>query len=105
MKLMSKRPSDLQDEGPLYLTPKILNEGEKWQELEVWFKRVPLGVNLIDKLMASIVQNTRLNKTEKQFYKPFIKENYSDKIAQIWSKRNTDHGNYWTQECPKLGRL
>ena len=58
MKLMSIRPSDLQDEGPLYLTPKTLNEGEKWQELEVWFKRVPLEVNSIDKLMAPIVKNT-----------------------------------------------
>ena len=38
--------------------PKILNEGEKWQELEVWFKIVPLEVNSIDKLMASIVKNT-----------------------------------------------
>ena len=44
--------------------------------------------------MASIVKNTWLNKTEKRFYKPFIEENYSDKIARIWSKRNKDHGNY-----------
>ena len=82
MKLMSKRPSNLQDEGPLYLTPKILNEGEKWQELEVWFKRVPLGVNSIDKLMASIVKNTQLNKTEKRFTNHSLRKTTMTKLRK-----------------------
>ncbi|CAH3031546.1 unnamed protein product [Pocillopora meandrina] len=57
---LSRRPQELRDKGPFYLT---IIENPK---TNVWYKKQRLGVNSIDNMMKSVVKNTALETSKKK---------------------------------------
>ena len=56
-----KRPGDLKNKGPLFLTP-IVNPLDD----NVWYKHMRLGVNTLNNMMKSIIKNSSLSSCGKK---------------------------------------
>ena len=57
---LSRRPLELRDKGPFYLT--VIDN----PKTEVWYKKQWLGVNSIDHMMKNIIKNTPLETSSKR---------------------------------------
>ena len=78
--LASKRPSELKCHGPLYLTP--LRKDRLWDKTEVWFAKIPLGVNLIDTFVRRMVASAGLDSTNKHFTNHSIRKTTVKKLKK-----------------------
>ena len=90
--LISKRPPNLKNTGPLYLRPL-----DKPHE-DVWYSSQPVGVNTIDTYMKKIAKLGNVDFTNKKFTTHSVRRQLSvsckrqgflnDKIAAITGHRN-----------------
>ena len=78
--LVSKRPSELKHHGPLYLTP--LRKDRSWDSTEVWFIKVPLGINLIDTFARRMVAAAGLDSTKNHFTNHSIRKTTVKKLKK-----------------------
>lgn len=77
-KLLSKRPDDLSESGPLYLSP--LRKERDWCRAAVWFSRVSLGVNTINTLMKNMARAAGLDTTNKHYTNHSIRKTTVQKL-------------------------
>ena len=61
-RMISRRPSIMKMSGPLYLTPL-----QQYQGRDVWYSRVPVGINKIDGFMKAMSIKAGLDKTNKKY--------------------------------------
>ena len=78
--LVSKHPSELKHHGPLYLTP--LRKDRSWDSTEVWFIKVPLGINLIDTFARRMVAAAGLDSTKNYFTNHSIRKTIVKKLKK-----------------------
>ncbi|XP_065918766.1 uncharacterized protein KIAA1958-like [Dysidea avara] len=77
--MISKRPLDLKSHGPLYLTP-IRNE--TWNNKDVWYTSVPLGVNSINTFIPRMVVAAGLDHTNKHYTNHSIRKTTVKKLKK-----------------------
>ena len=66
--LLSKRPFELRDNGPLYLFP--IKKEKNWAIESVWFTRAQVGVHSIDNFVQKISIAAGLDITPKKLHQP-----------------------------------
>lgn len=115
--LISKRPPKFKSHGPLYLTP--LRKDRSWDNTEIWFTKVPLGVNSIDTFCQKMVAAACLDCTKKHFTNHSIRKTTvkklkkaganSSEIMAITGHRNqqslTDYDELDNDDHIRLGKV
>ena len=79
-KVLSKRPDDLCDNGPLYLCP--LKRERDWLKAPVWYSRCPLGINSINSFIKGMTEAAGLDTTNKHFTNHSIRKTTVQKLKK-----------------------
>ena len=77
--LVSKRPPELKQRGPLYLAR--LKE-RVWSKAPVWFSKSPLGVHSIDSMVSRMATDAGLDVTKKHFTNHSIRKTTVKKLKK-----------------------
>ena len=78
--LVSKRPPELKQHGPLYLAP--LKKERVWSKALVWFSKSPLGVHSIDSMVSRMATDAGLDVTKKHFTNHSIRKTTVKKLKK-----------------------
>ena len=78
--LVSKRPPELKQHGPLYLAP--LKKERVWSKAPVWFSKSPLGVHSIDSMVSRMATDAGLDVTKKHFTNHSIRKTTVKKLKK-----------------------
>ena len=78
--LISKRPAELKDHGPLYLSP-FRKEGQ-WSKSPVWFSKASLGVHSIDNFVNRMAVAASLDVTKKHYTNHSIRKTTVKKLKK-----------------------
>jgi hypothetical protein len=78
--LVSKRPPELKQNGPLYLSP--LKKERVWSNAPVWFSKSPLGVHSIDSMVSRMATDAGLDVTKKHFTNHSIRKTTVKKLKK-----------------------
>ena len=78
--LVSKRPPELKQRGPLYLAP--LKKERVWSKAPVWFSKSPLGVHSIDSMVNKMATDAGLDVTKKHFTDHSIRKTIVKKLKK-----------------------
>ena len=78
--LLSKRPPELKQQGPLYLAP--LKKERVWSRAPVWFSKSPLGVHSIDSMVNRMAIAAGLDVTKKHFTNHSIRKTTVKKLKK-----------------------
>ena len=84
--LISKRPAELRDSGPLYRRPLKQPKQDEWYSIQ------PIGVNKIDKFMKMIAQQGELDDTNKNFTKYSVRKTTVTKLQKVGVPNYRDYG-------------
>ena len=78
--LISKRPTELKDHGPLDLSP--LRKERQWSRSLTWFSKAPLGIHSIDNFVNKMAVAAGLDITKKHFTNHSIQKTTVKKLKK-----------------------